>query len=186
MEEATDELSLMGSFSFVRSLPHRDELLGAALHLTFMSTALNQFKEGLETFGILALLRIHHEALKGVFVDTPGVHIPDLLAVRAELQSEEEGGQDPYLLEGLADRDGDTSLTLGAVLAFATGLKRIPAVGFPIQPRLEFLHEEDGLALFPTINTCSLLWLPVYPVYNGFKQAMEEGITSCGSTFGVA
>ncbi|CAL8301691.1 unnamed protein product [Gadus morhua 'NCC'] len=56
--------------------------------------------------------------------------------------------------------DGDTSLTLGAVLAFATGLKRIPAVGFPIQPRLEFLHEEDGLALFPKINTCSLvLWL---------------------------
>ncbi|CAL8238027.1 unnamed protein product, partial [Boreogadus saida] len=32
MEEATDELSLMGSFSFVRSLPHRDELLGAALN----------------------------------------------------------------------------------------------------------------------------------------------------------
>ncbi|CAL8275507.1 unnamed protein product [Arctogadus glacialis] len=83
--------------------------------------------------------------------------------------------------------DGDTSLTLGAVLAFATGLKRIPAVGFPIQPRLEFLHEEDGPALFPTINTCSLvLWLLVYPVYHGFNQAMEEGITSCGSTFGVA
>ena len=45
--------------------------------------------------------------------------------------------------------DGDTSLTLGAVLAFATGLQRIPAVGFPIGPRLEFLHEEDGPALFP-------------------------------------
>lgn len=83
--------------------------------------------------------------------------------------------------------DGDTSLTLGAVLAFATGLKRIPAVGFPIGPRLEFLHEEDGPALFPTANTCSLvLRLPVYPEYNRFKEAMEEGITSCGSTFGVA
>ena len=83
--------------------------------------------------------------------------------------------------------DGDTSLTLGAVLAFATGLKRIPAVGFPIGPRLEFLLEEDGPALFPRANTCSLvLRLPVYPVYHGFKQAMEEGITSCGSTFGVA
>ncbi|XP_056468231.1 G2/M phase-specific E3 ubiquitin-protein ligase-like [Gadus chalcogrammus] len=83
--------------------------------------------------------------------------------------------------------DGDPSLTLGAVLAFATGLKRIPAVGFPIGPRLEFLHEEDGPALFPTANTCSLvLRLPVYPEYNRFKEAMEEGITSCGSTFGVA
>ncbi|CAL8403592.1 unnamed protein product [Boreogadus saida] len=74
MEEATDELSLMGSFSFVRSLPHRDELLGAALNFLTegrILTALNQFKEGLETFGILALLRIHHEALKGVFMDTP-------------------------------------------------------------------------------------------------------------------
>ena len=83
--------------------------------------------------------------------------------------------------------DGDTSLTLGAVLAFATGLQRIPAVGFPIGPRLEFLHEEDGPALFPTANTCSLvLRLPVYPEYTGFKEAMEEGITYCGSTFGVA
>ncbi|CAL8275816.1 unnamed protein product [Arctogadus glacialis] len=45
MEEATDELSLMGSFSFVQSLPHRDELLGAALNFLTegrISTALNQ------------------------------------------------------------------------------------------------------------------------------------------------
>ncbi|CAL8371524.1 unnamed protein product [Gadus morhua 'NCC'] len=97
-------------------------------------------------------------------------------------------GELAHLLElELPTYDGDTSLTLGAVLAFATGLKRIPAVGFPIGPRLEFLLEEDGPALFPRANTCSLvLRLPVYPVYHGFKQAMEEGITSCGSTFGVA
>ena len=34
----------------------------------------------METFGILALLRIHHEALKGVFMDTP----EQLLASRLE------------------------------------------------------------------------------------------------------
>ncbi|XP_056461303.1 G2/M phase-specific E3 ubiquitin-protein ligase-like [Gadus chalcogrammus] len=200
MEEATDELSLMGSFSFVRSLPHRDELLGAALNFLTegrILTALNQFKEGLETFGILALLRIHHEELKGVFMDTP----EPLLASRLESTFMTSYLSEPgsnrrrkeartliYWRDWLIEvEDGDTSLTLGAVLAFATGLKRIPAVGFPIGPRLEFLHEEDGPALFPTANTCSLvLRLPVYLEYNRFKEAMEEGITSCGSTFGVA
>ncbi|XP_056441184.1 G2/M phase-specific E3 ubiquitin-protein ligase-like [Gadus chalcogrammus] len=200
MEEATDELSLMGSFSFVRSLPHRDELLGAALNFLTegrILTALNQFKEGLETFGILALLRIHHEELKGVFMDTP----EPLLASRLESTFMTSYLSEPgsnrrrkeartliYWRDWLIEvEDGDTSLTLGAVLAFATGLKRIPAVGFPIGPQLEFLHEEDGPALFPTANTCSLvLRLPVYPEYNRFKEAMEEGITSCGSTFGVA
>ncbi|CAL8384625.1 unnamed protein product [Gadus morhua 'NCC'] len=73
VEEAREALSLMGSFSFVRSLPHRDELLGAALQFYTECrtlTALNQFKEGLETFGLVDLLRIHHEALEWVFRDT--------------------------------------------------------------------------------------------------------------------
>ncbi|CAL8341630.1 unnamed protein product [Arctogadus glacialis] len=173
VEEAREALSLMGSFSFVRSLPHRDELLGAALQFYTEGrtlTALNQFKEGLETFGLVDLLRIHHEALEGVFRDT----FEPLLASQLEATFQPSNLSEPgsnrrkeartvgfwrdWLIEV---EDGDTSLTLGAVLAFATGLDRIPAVGFPTQPLLEFLHE-DGPALFPTANTCSLvLRLPV-------------------------
>ncbi|XP_030198366.1 G2/M phase-specific E3 ubiquitin-protein ligase-like [Gadus morhua] len=115
-----------------------------------------EFKEGLETFGLVDLLRIHHEALEWVFRDT----FEPLLASQLEATFKPSNLSEP----GSNRRRhtyGDTSLTLGAVLAFATGLDRIPTVGFPTQPLLEFLHE-DGPALFPTANTCSLvLRLPV-------------------------
>jgi len=81
--------------------------------------------------------------------------------------------------------DGEASLSLGDILAFATGLEKIPAIGFPTQPELEFLHPEDGPALYPTANTGALiLRLPVHQTYNKFKSAMETGI-GCAVNFGV-
>lgn len=68
-------------------------------------------------------------------------------------------------------------ITLEDVLIFATGLRRIPAMGFVTQPELAFLHPEDGLARFPKANTCSLvLQLPVGQAYTEFKNNMELGI----------
>ncbi|KAK5848867.1 hypothetical protein PBY51_008554 [Eleginops maclovinus] len=82
--------------------------------------------------------------------------------------------------------DGGSTLKLGDVLAFATGLQKIPAAGFPTQPQLQFLHPEDGPASFPTANTCALiLRLPVFPTYEKFEGAMENGINLAGQ-FGVA
>lgn len=72
------------------------------------------------------------------------------------------------------------------VLIFATGLWRIPAMGFLLQPELQFLHPEDSLARFPRANTCWLvLHLPVGQSYNDFKQNMEFGIANTNQ-FGVA
>ncbi|KAJ4934962.1 hypothetical protein JOQ06_007742 [Pogonophryne albipinna] len=82
--------------------------------------------------------------------------------------------------------DGENILNVGDVLAFATGLRKIPAVGLPTQPKLNFLHPEDGPAGFPTANTCGLiLRLPVCTQYHLFKDGMENGI-SWGGQFGVS
>ncbi|KAI4799880.1 hypothetical protein KUCAC02_016419, partial [Chaenocephalus aceratus] len=114
VEEATEELSLLGS------LTQREELLAAALH--------------------------HH-------VDGRKVEA---------LQQFCEGGWRPGPLAfggtGCCKwRMEKSILNVGDVLAFATGLRKIPAVGFPTQPNLNVLHPEDGPAGFPTANACALI-----------------------------
>ncbi|KAK0146404.1 G2/M phase-specific E3 ubiquitin-protein ligase [Merluccius polli] len=71
------------------------------------------------------------------------------------------------------------NVTLQKVLTFGTGLEHPPPMGFRVQPRLDFLHPQDGLARFPRANTCAIvIFLPCGQTYTEFKCNMELGITS--------
>ncbi|KAK5906522.1 hypothetical protein CgunFtcFv8_002381 [Champsocephalus gunnari] len=176
VEEATEELSLLGSLQFVGNMNQRDELLAAALHHYVDGRkveALQQFCEGLKIVGALEMLKAHPTVLKSVFLQDQkpllASEIVELFKTgrvsgpgsnRRRMEARTIGFWRDWLLQV---EDGESILNVGDVLAFATGLRKIPAVGFPTQPNLHFLHPEDGLAGFPTANTCALiLRLPVF------------------------
>ena len=75
-------------------------------------------------------------------------------------------------------------VSLEDILIFFTGADREPPLGFPVIPRLKFLHgEQHTLA---TASTCSLiLRLPtVHKSYASFKQYMALSFGGHGG-FGV-
>jgi len=80
-------------------------------------------------------------------------------------------------------------VTLETILAFATGVKEVPAAGFQQQPTLEFLHPEgEGTvhqSVFPKANTCAcIMRLPMsHKKYAAFANAMNTGIL-CAQGFG--
>ena len=85
--------------------------------------------------------------------------------------------------------DDDNTVTLETILAFATGVKEVPAAGFQQQPSLEFVHPEGegtlNLSIFPKANTCAcVMRLPMsHKKYRAFVNAMNNGIL-CAHGFG--
>ncbi|XP_039598589.1 uncharacterized protein LOC120519898 [Polypterus senegalus] len=79
------------------------------------------------------------------------------------------GAQEEYL------KDGDGDISLGQILAFATGTDYPPALGWTTKPSIEFIYSKD---LFPTANTCAnILRLPtVHNVYEDFKCNLDFAI----------
>lgn len=73
--------------------------------------------------------------------------------------------------------DGDC-ITLEDILVFTTGADKIPPLGFDVQPKISFLHNDS---LYPTANTCGLeLFLPTkHKTYGEFKQHVLFGISNC-------
>uniref|UniRef100_A0A8D3E228 HECT domain-containing protein n=1 Tax=Scophthalmus maximus TaxID=52904 RepID=A0A8D3E228_SCOMX len=140
VNDASEELSLMGSLCFLKKLEERDEQVTAVLGF---------YTEGrvhtpLQHFSLYVVSIIYATNLQIFF---------------------------------LWFADGASQLSLGDILIFSTGLDKIPAMGFPTQPELEFLHPEDGPAMFPMANTCGpVLRLPVQPTFPKFESAMEMGI----------
>uniref|UniRef100_A0A8D3E878 HECT domain-containing protein n=1 Tax=Scophthalmus maximus TaxID=52904 RepID=A0A8D3E878_SCOMX len=133
VNDASEELSLMGSLCFLKKLEERDEQVTAVL--------------GFYTEG-----RVH----------TPLQHI--IYATNLQIFF-------------LWFADGASQLSLGDILIFSTGLDKIPAMGFPTQPELEFLHPEDGPAMFPMANTCGpVLRLPVQPTFPSLKVLWKWGL----------
>ncbi|XP_049334037.1 G2/M phase-specific E3 ubiquitin-protein ligase-like isoform X2 [Astyanax mexicanus] len=200
VSETAEELALMGALRHLRSLEHRKELMEAVLQFYCegrINAALTQFKDGLTTLGVLQMVTSHPQAFEKVFLYDPApLKASDIVELfharcrslpasnRRRLEARTIAFWKDWLLEvegGLAH-----PITLEHVLIFATGLQRIPAVGFPMQPELAFLHPDDGLARFPKANTCSLvLHLPVGQTYTEFKNNMELGL-GCASQFGEA
>lgn len=78
-------------------------------------------------------------------------------------------------------------MTLQEILVFTSGADRIPPLGFPQKPTIQFLHPEDhGLRIFPEANTCDVtLRLPLHQLYQNFREKMESGILQ-SPTFGFA
>jgi len=82
--------------------------------------------------------------------------------------------------------DGRHRLTLADVLFFATGVKRMPPLGFNPPPTLQFLHDKEAngeLSRFPKANTCSCcVSLPV--LHNTFEQFTADMVFAIGNTQG--
>ena len=74
------------------------------------------------------------------------------------------------------------SITLGDILAFATGATTIPILGFEQMGSLKFLHEGGQ---FPTASTCAIvIRLPIHEDYEEFKSKMLFGILNAHGFFG--
>uniref|UniRef100_A0A8D3DZU0 HECT domain-containing protein n=1 Tax=Scophthalmus maximus TaxID=52904 RepID=A0A8D3DZU0_SCOMX len=163
VSDASEELSLMGSLRFLKTLEERDELVTAVL--------------GFYTEG-----RVHAPLHHCLFI----VHAPSaskiIISIILLFNFFTLVCCQYYLCHKFTDfllwfANGASPLSLGDVLIFSTGLDKIPAMGFPTQPELEFLHPEDGPAMFPMANTCGpVLRLPVQPTFPKFESAMDMGI----------
>nr|XP_023669462.1 uncharacterized protein LOC111844854 isoform X2 [Paramormyrops kingsleyae] len=193
VNEAADELDPMGARWHLQSLEQREELIEAAVQFHCerrIQAALQQFKEGLSALGVLEEVTSRPQAFEKIFLqDTTSLKASDIVGL-FQARSRSLPGSDRRRLEAraiafwkdwLLEVEGGLThpITLEDVLIFATGLRRIPAMGFVTQPELAFLHPEDGLVRFPKANTCSLvLQLPVGQAYTEFKNNMELGIGS--------
>ncbi|XP_048837376.1 uncharacterized protein LOC125711944 isoform X11 [Brienomyrus brachyistius] len=193
VNEAADELDPMGALWHLQSLEQRKELIEAAVQFYCerrIQAALQQLKEGLSTLGVLEEVTSHPQAFEKIFLqDTTSLKASDIVGL-FQARSRSLPGSNRRRLEAraiafwkdwLLEVEGGLThpIDLEDVLIFATGLRRIPAMGFVTQPELAFLHPEDGLARFPKANTCSLvLHLPVGQSYTEFKNNMELGIGS--------
>lgn len=74
---------------------------------------------------------------------------------------------------------------LRSLLAFATGLDRIPSVGFDPRPKITFGHAEDLEASdqsleYPKANTCAnSIRLPILRSLEKFKANMHSALSMC-------
>lgn len=68
-------------------------------------------------------------------------------------------------------------LNFWQILAFATGASKIPSMGFPVSPRIQFIFNDNPRAL-PTASICSLtLRLPLaLTKYDNFKEQMTMAV----------
>lgn len=69
------------------------------------------------------------------------------------------------------------TISLEDILMFATGADKIPPLGFPIKPSLDFIY--DKARKYPEANTCALiLRLPINQTYRyeEFSDHMISGI----------
>ncbi|XP_039598306.1 G2/M phase-specific E3 ubiquitin-protein ligase-like [Polypterus senegalus] len=91
---------------------------------------------------------------------------------KRQLQTKIIGWWRDYLIDV---QDGDGDISLGQILAFATGTDYPPALGWTTKPSIEFIYSKD---LFPTANTCAnILRLPtVHNVYEDFKCNLDFAI----------
>lgn len=81
-----------------------------------------------------------------------------------------EGGDALLVLE-----EEPCTISLEDVLMFATGADKIPPLGFPVKPSLDFIY--DKARKYPEANTCALiLRLPIHQTYEEFSDHMISGI----------
>ncbi|XP_059355643.1 uncharacterized protein LOC132155800 isoform X2 [Carassius carassius] len=198
--EASDQLSMLGSLWHIQTLEDRDNLVESATKFFIenrLRDSLEQFKEGLECLGLLHLMQKHPQLFKEVFMyEEKPLLAEDISALfKAELSPV---GSNRRVVESrticfwrdwLIEVEEGTAypLTLDKILGFVSGSTAIPRLGFPVEPKLEFLHPQENEApkIFPEANTCSIvLRLPIHPSYELFRENMESGILQ-SPTFGV-
>ncbi|XP_049427909.1 G2/M phase-specific E3 ubiquitin-protein ligase-like [Epinephelus fuscoguttatus] len=85
VNETVEELSLMGALRHLQSLEHRTELLEAVLHFYCegrIHAALQQFKEGLATLGVLDQVTSNPQTFEKIFLqDTASLKASDIVGL---------------------------------------------------------------------------------------------------------
>ena len=72
--------------------------------------------------------------------------------------------------------DTENRVTLNQLLMFVTGADRVPPLGFPGEPTLNFLHTGT---VFPEANTCALiLKLPLHTTLESFNDIRNHPVES--------
>ncbi|XP_034550588.1 G2/M phase-specific E3 ubiquitin-protein ligase-like [Notolabrus celidotus] len=196
IEEAAESLSLLGSLRPITTMEGRDQLVQAATGFYVegrTKEALQQLAEGLNTLGLLDLMKIHPSTFKEVFSSSERpLKATDLISLFKAMLSHPESNRwrkekrvEGYWRDFLLDiEDGVFEITMEQILVFASGADRVPALGFSPHPTLTFIHETGRN--YPEANTCLVnLKLPIHDTYVQFTKFMCEGIIQA-PTFGLA
>ncbi|XP_048036146.1 G2/M phase-specific E3 ubiquitin-protein ligase [Megalobrama amblycephala] len=199
ISNACDCLNMLGALRFISSLEERDCLVQSAAEYFVngrTNLALRQFEEGFKTFGLLDELKKNPGIFEDLFINgvTP-LEAKDLSTLfevdfspvgsnKRRLENKTICFRRDWLIDV---EEGDCNpLTLEMVLEFASGASSVPPLGFPHQPKIEFLHTfGQETRIFPEANTCLIvLRLPIHSTYEHFRTYMTEGILQ-SPTFGT-
>ncbi|XP_016118715.1 G2/M phase-specific E3 ubiquitin-protein ligase [Sinocyclocheilus grahami] len=197
--DAGDSLYMMGALRYISSLEERDSLVQSAAEYFVngrTNLALRQFEEGFKTLGLIDELKNHPDIFEDLFINAVRPLEAKDLSTLFEVDFSPLGSNKRQLenktvcfwRDWLIDvEEGDcNSLTLPMVLEFASGASSVPPLGFPHQPKIEFLHTSgQDTRVFPEANTCLIvLRLPIHSTYESFRTYMAEGILQ-SPTFGT-
>ncbi|XP_073797711.1 G2/M phase-specific E3 ubiquitin-protein ligase [Danio rerio] len=190
---------MMGALRYISSLEERDSLVQSAAEYFVngrTNLALRQFEEGFKTLDLIDEFRNHPEIFEDVFINAVRPLEAKDLSTLFEVDFSPLGSNKRQLenktvcfwRDWLIDvKEGDCNpLTLEMVLEFASGASSVPPLGFPHQPKIEFLHTfGQEIRIFPEANTCLIvLRLPMHNTYESFRTYMTEGILQ-SPTFGT-
>ncbi|XP_058629517.1 G2/M phase-specific E3 ubiquitin-protein ligase-like [Onychostoma macrolepis] len=138
---------------YILTLNERDSLVSHSIQHYVegrVQTAFQQFMEGLNTLKLAEAIQAHPVQFKGLFLEnTQQLNAADLISLFQPVLStvgssrrQEESRVLCYWRDWLIDIEGGecVALHLEDILIFASGLSRIPPLGYPVQPTLEFLH----------------------------------------------
>ena len=193
-------LDLAGTLQPVQRLSDISRIVGStARWFVFgrVQPALESFKKGLSTLGVLEALKANHDAFHPVFCkiheEISSDTLTSLFVVKTNPVGSTKAITESLVLSRWNDylqdiEEGEDSITLNDILFFATGCKTLPPR--KISPIIEFLHELEAWgeqSRFPTANTCAnTLRLPVvHASYETFKADMTFAIQNCRG-FGCA
>ncbi|XP_002736541.1 G2/M phase-specific E3 ubiquitin-protein ligase-like [Saccoglossus kowalevskii] len=154
-------------------------------------TAVDQFKNGLSTLGVLAAIQEYPFVFKPSFCYEAVPLTAATFAVSEKVvitRSENESNAynvESRVLAHWADflqdvEESESQLTLAQLLMFSTGCCEFV---FGLQLGVQFRHEKEANEMhskFPKANTCAgILSLPVvHNTYDEFKNAMEFGLAN--------
>ncbi|RXN15879.1 G2 M phase-specific E3 ubiquitin- ligase-like protein [Labeo rohita] len=147
---ASETLTVLGTMRYISSMDERDSLVTISIQQYVegrVQTAFQEFMEGLNTLKLAEAIQAHPAQFKELFLEnTQQLNAADLinlfqpvLSTVGSSRRREESRVLCYWRDWLIDIEGGecAELHLEDILVFASGLSRIPPLGFPVQPTLE-------------------------------------------------
>ncbi|XP_019862007.1 PREDICTED: G2/M phase-specific E3 ubiquitin-protein ligase-like [Amphimedon queenslandica] len=168
----TDEYDFIYDCGINVSTVTREEIIDRIIsHYTIMviKAELDEIKAGLDTLGILALLQNYPVKMRALFIAYQYQLTCDIMQDIFRISFSIKGSNDREKEEEVAlfwvnllqdvqngiglvkTEETEFSISLGDILAFATGASTVPPIGFCPQPSILF-HKRSK---YPEANTCS-------------------------------